>query len=239
MEKTDKKTTRHEIYTTLFNRIIQNEYPEDTWLREDLLAQEFKVSRSPVRSVLQNLEQDHLIEILPKRGARIFPFTADDLEDIYELRRELESLALQRAANTLSIQKLLEMKALILGLKENRDFHEHARIDGFFHSYLIQASGRRRLIRMLDQLYRLTQTFRELSLKQQVSKDITIHEHIELIDALCIREMDKATELLTRHIENSKIRVLTLVIQGEYGSGVPARTLNSFNALCGARFPDL
>jgi DNA-binding GntR family transcriptional regulator len=214
MEKKSNKTTRHEIYTTLFNRIIQNEYPEDTWLREDLLAREFNVSRSPVRSVLQNLEQDHLIEILPKRGARIFPFTADDLEDIYELRRELESLALRRAANSLSIQKLLEMKALILGLKENMSFQEHARVDGYFHSYLIQSSGRRRLIRMLDQLYRLTQTFRELSLKQQFSKDVTIQEHIELIDALCIRDIEKASELLTRHIENSKIRVLTLVIQG-------------------------
>ncbi|WP_319562843.1 GntR family transcriptional regulator [Marispirochaeta sp.] len=214
MEKNNTKTTRHEIYTTLFNRIIQNEYPVDTWLREDLLAREFNVSRSPVRSVLQNLEQDHLIEILPKRGARIFPFTADDLEDIYELRRELESLALRRAANSLSIQKLLEMKALILGLKDNVNFREHARVDGYLHSYLIQSSGRRRLIRMLDQLYRLTQTFRELSLEQQFSKDITIQEHIELIDALCIRDIDKASELLARHIENSKIRVLTLVIQG-------------------------
>ena len=209
---------RHDIYTILFDRIIQNYYPEDTWLREDLLAKEFDVSRSPVRSVLRNLEQDHLIEILPKRGAKILPFTADDLEDIYELRQSLELLALKRASNALSIQRLLELKAEILALKDEDDREVHARVDGELHEYLINSCGRRRLILMLQQLYRLTQTFRELSLSTDESKDITINEHLDLIDSLCIRDMHKARELLSRHIENSKIRVLTQVIQGAHGS---------------------
>ncbi len=215
MKDSEQRQTKHEIYTTLFDRIVHNKYPEETWLREDILAAEFNVSRSPVRSVLRDLEQDHLIEILPKRGARVFPFTADDLEDIYELRRDLELLAMKRSAHSLSIQRLLELKADILGMKGIVHPVEHARADSALHSYIIESSGRRRLILMLKQLYRLTQTFRELSLINETSRNATIDEHINLIDALCIRDLDKAAELLTRHIENSKIRVLTLVIQGK------------------------
>ncbi len=215
MKDTEQRQTKHDIYTTLFDRIVHNKYPEETWLREDILAAEFNVSRSPVRSVLRDLEQDHLIEILPKRGARVFPFTADDLEDIYELRRDLELLAMKRSAHSLSIQRLLELKADILGTKGVAIPVEHAKADSALHSYIIESSGRRRLILMLKQLYRLTQTFRELSLINETSRSATIEEHINLIDALCIRDLDKASELLTRHIENSKIRVLTLVIQGK------------------------
>ena len=215
MNDPEKRLSKHDIYTILFDRIIHNKYPEESWLREDLLAGEFRVSRSPVRSVLRDLEQDHLIEILPKRGARVFPFTADDLEDIYELRRDLELLAMKRSAHSLSIQRLLELKADILSLKENSQPEDHARVDGALHSYIIESSGRRRLILMLKQLYRLTQTFRELSLINQESRSSTMKEHTDLIDALCIRDLDRAASLLTGHIENSKIRVLTLVIQGK------------------------
>ena len=218
MNKTEKRMTKHDIYTVLFDRIIQNSYPEETWLREDLLAHEFNVSRSPVRSVLRNLEQDHLIEILPKRGARVFPFTADDLEDIYELRQALEQLALKRAANSLSIQRLLELKSQIIALKEDANPAAHAAVDSTLHSYLIRSSGRRRLILMLDQLYRLTQTFRELSLGSGESRTTTVAEHLELVDALCIRDIDKALGILDQHIENSKIRVLTRLIDGKMHS---------------------
>ena len=215
MKTTEKRMTQHDIYTVLFDRIIQNQYPEDSWLREDLLAAEFNVSRSPVRSVLRNLEQDHLIEILPKRGARVFPFTADDLEDIYELRQSLEQLALERAVASISIQRLLEFKARIVALKGVSDGSVHAELDSALHGYLIQSSGRRRLILMLDQLYRLTQTFRELSIRGDEIQKKTISEHLALIDALCIRDIETARELLYSHIENSKIRVLTRVIEGK------------------------
>ncbi len=206
--------TTHEIYTVLFDRIIRNHYPEDTWLREDTLAREFAVSRSPVRSVLRNLEQDNLIELLPKRGARILPFTADDLEDIYELRESLEILALRRAAQTLSIQQLLSIKSRILELRTCRDYLRHAAVDAELHGYLIRSSGRRRLGTMLNQLYRLTQTFRELCLHEQADQETTISEHLNFIDALCIRNIDHAMELLTLHIRNSKIRSLTKIIEG-------------------------
>jgi DNA-binding GntR family transcriptional regulator len=207
--------TTHEIYTSLFDRIIHNQYPPDLFLREDGLAKEFSISRTPIRNVLKRLEQDQLIEIIPNRGARIYTFTADDLEDIYEIRKSLEVLALRFALPVLSIQKLIEIRKKVQRICEKSDYLEHSTVDAELHSYLIESSGRRRLINMLNQLYHLIQTFRELGFKDTGIREITCTEHLELIDALCVRDSEGALGILENHIQSAKVRVLSKVVQGQ------------------------
>ena len=84
------------MYRTVFDRIVHGRYGPDTWLREGALANEFGLSRTPVREALRQLEQDGLLEIIPNRGARVFGFTADELEQLYEIRLSLELLALEK-----------------------------------------------------------------------------------------------------------------------------------------------
>ena len=96
-----QKKPIEEIYTALFDRIINNKFPANSWLKEDKLAEDYDVSRTPVREVLRILEQDGLVQIIPNRGARVFGFTIDDLEDIFEIRRVLESLAMEHAVPSL------------------------------------------------------------------------------------------------------------------------------------------
>ncbi len=211
----EQQRNAHAIYTTLFNRIIRNEYPNDTFLREDGIAREFSVSRTPIRNVLRRLEQDQLIELIPNRGARIFSFTADDLEDIYEIRKTLEVLALGFSMPALSIHRLIEIRNEVQLAGESRDYMVHARIDSVLHTYLIESCGRRRLITMVNQLYHLIQTFRELGFKDEEVRMSTVGEHLRLIDALCIRDADRAAQVLREHIQNSKIRILNKVINGQ------------------------
>ena len=207
-ERTSSQGVVREIYTTLLDRIVKSEYPENQWLREEAIAKEFGVSRSPVRRALRLLHQDGMVDLVPKRGARLFPFTADDIEDIYEIRKTLESLAIQVGIQNLSIQRLLSLRNQIQALREVDDPEEHTRIDGVLHSYLIEASGRRRLVSMLNELYRLSQSLRQIGLRDRNNRLATIDEHSGIIDALTVRDLDQATTLLVRHIENSKARLL-------------------------------
>jgi len=207
-ERTLSQGVVRDIYTTLLDRIVKSEYPENQWLREEAIANEFGVSRSPVRRALRLLHQDGMVDLVPKRGARLFPFTADDIEDIYEIRKTLESLAIRVGIQNLSIQRLLSLRNQIQGLREVDDPEEHTRIDGVLHSYLIEASGRRRLVSMLNELYRLSQSLREIGLRDRNNRMATIDEHSGIIDALTVRDLDQATSLLVRHIENSKARLL-------------------------------
>ena len=200
-----------EIYSTLFDRIIKGRIPPDSWLREDDLAEEFHVSRTPVRDVLRLLEQDDLIEIIPKRGARVYPFTVDDLEDIFEIRRVLESLSLEYAVPSLSIHKILEIRDLVVETKDSEDNVKLAEVDSRLHRFFIESSQRRRLINMLSELTRLLSSFRELAFIEEDVRKNTYEEHIELIDAIYVRDVESAKKILERHIRNSKNRILQTV----------------------------
>lgn len=205
----------NEIYTTLFNRIIKGEFPANTRLKEDELAEEFKVSRTPIRETLRLLQQDGLIEILPNRGARVYGFTVDDLEDIYEIRRVLEVLALDFAVPSMSINGLVELREAIEASRDVDDADNHAALDARLHGYIIESSRRRRLINMLNQLFHLMQTFRELGFRDMQVQKSTYEEHLELIDALSVRDISVAKEVLTRHIRNSKNRILQKVVRSD------------------------
>jgi DNA-binding GntR family transcriptional regulator len=202
----------NDTYTTLFDRIIHGVYPANTRLKEDELAEEFKVSRTPIRETLRLLQQDGLIEILPNRGARVYGFTVDDLEDLYEIRRVLEVLALDFAASSMSISGLVELRESIEAIKDLDDAKKHAELDAKLHGYIIESSRRRRLISMLNQLFHLLQTFRELGFRDMQVQKSTYGEHLELIDALSVRDISRAKEVLARHITNSKNRILQKVV---------------------------
>ncbi len=206
-----QKQTAEEIYTALFDRIIKNRYPPDSWLKEDKLAEEFGVSRTPVRDVLRLLEQDGLVQIIPNRGARVFGFTIDDLEDIFEIRRVLESLALEYAVPSLSIQGLKEIRDRLESAKDSENSHEIAEIDFQLHRYLIDSCGRRRIINSLNQLTHLLQTFREMGFTHEEIRESTYKEHAALIQAVSIRDIEGAKKILEQHIRNSKIRILHTV----------------------------
>lgn len=196
----------------LFDRILQGKYPADTWLKEDALAEEFNVSRTPIRQILRQLEQDGLIEIILKRGARIFPFTADDIEEIFEIRQSLEILALEMSAPTLKINDLMEIRGKIENIAQTQDSKKHTDMDEMFHKYYIETSRKKRLISMLHQLYRLIQRFRELGFRNSEVRKLATREHLAILDALCLRDVVQAKQLLENHLQQSKTRLISILI---------------------------
>ncbi len=198
-----------DIYSVLFDRIIAGKYPENTRLKEESLSEEFNISRTPIRSVLQQLDKDGLVHILPNRGARVLPFSADEIEEIYEIRKSLELLTLDISTPILSMQKLLEFKREFTNTSVDTDADKHTDLDGRFHNYLINSTDKKRLINMLNQLFRLIQRFRSLGFAEKATKESTVKEHIEIIDALCLRDVLKSKELMKKHIDNSKMIALS------------------------------
>jgi DNA-binding GntR family transcriptional regulator len=197
-----------DIYSVIFDKIIEGEYPPNTRLKEEVLSEEFKISRTPIRAVLVQLEQDGLIQITANKGARVLPFTADEIEEIYEIRKVLELLCLEISAPILSMQKLLELKKEMLNSVDKQDIKIHTELDAKLHNYIIVSTGKKRLINNLGQLFRLIQRFRSLGFMQKETKESTIREHIEILDALCMRNTVLAKELMMKHIDNSKIIAL-------------------------------
>jgi DNA-binding GntR family transcriptional regulator len=202
------------IYATLFDRIIDGEYKAGVRLKEEALASEFAVSRTPVREALRQLAQDGLVEILPKRGAKVLGFTVDDVEEIYDIRKSLEIQALRSSAQYLSIQGLKELRVELQELAKSPDYHRHQEMDAKLHNYFIEASGKKRLISILQQMFRLIQQFRELGFKDSEVRDAASQAHFSLVDALSVRDLAKAEKILETHIEESKKNAISLIVRG-------------------------
>ena len=202
-----------QIYAVLFDGIVSGEYPPNTRLKEEELAEKFDVSRTPIRVTLRQLEQDGLVEIMPKRGARVVGFSVDDVEEVYDIRKSLEIQALKTSASHLNIQGLIEIRAKMKEISRISDPKQHEEIDARIHNYFIRASGKRRLISILGQMFRLIQRFRELGFEDPSLRESAAEAHLALIDAICLRDVDKAAGILADHIEGSKIHAVSLIVR--------------------------
>ena len=207
-----EKITSLGIYDNLFGKIVSGEMPSGTRLKEIELSKQFTVSRTPVREALRMLEQDGLVKILPAQGAVAIALTPDDIEDIYDIRMILELLALDLVGSTLSLQKLSEFHEQ-MNNKRKQDSEEQAKLDTAFHQYIIDTTNRRYLIDTYGRISRLMQHIRSLGFRNPETRTRATKEHIEMIDAIMIRDIPAAKTIIRRHILNSKTFVISLLHQ--------------------------
>lgn len=102
------------IYHALREAIFRGDYKPGERLTEPGLAKLFGVSRNPIREVLRKLKSEGIVEIPPRKSARVAIYTREEIEEIIELRAELEGLSAQFATGRLTeetcalFQKLLD-----------------------------------------------------------------------------------------------------------------------------------
>jgi DNA-binding GntR family transcriptional regulator len=137
------------------------EYQPGQILNENMLAQEFGVSRSPVRNVLNRLEWEQLVRIIPRTGSMVTEIEFNKIMHVFQVRFECEVLEIQLAANQLGeSQRILlqEIKERCAALFDNKDRKTLAAVDADLRSIIHEAAGNPVLKEISDRLY--TQTFR-------------------------------------------------------------------------------
>jgi len=205
------KYTKKEIYSILFQKIANGGYKDGKRLKEKEIAEYFNVSRTPIRVVLQQLAQDGLIQIHPNRGAIVRSLTPDDIEEIYEIRKNLEILALEYAVNIINLGELNKIQNKIINLQKKPDVAGAIKCDDELHLFIYQSSGKFRIINILNQLMRITERFRDMGFRDKAILDRVNIEHLELIDALVERDFHKGKTILAQHLDNSKIATLRFI----------------------------
>ena len=201
------------MFTIIFQRIIEGKYPVNLRLKENELAAEFNLSRTPVREVLRQLEQYGLIEILPRRGASIIPFSSDDIEEIYELRKTLEVLALRFAQPFLCLDRLNEIRLRIKELKSIKHSHNELSLDQGLHSYIVESCNKRRIQTILRPILRLMRSFSYLGIDNPKREEKAANDHMNILTALITGDYNKARHCLEEHIERSKKDAISNLFQ--------------------------
>jgi len=169
----DGQAVVDELAATIQARVLSGEIATGTRLRQETLAAEFGVIRTPVREALRKLQAGGLVEVQPRRGALVRRPSARDVREAYEVRAELEGLAAGLAASRIrdgELRRLREAQELfrhsidsLLAWREGRMAHEppaagpHGEwmsANDAFHLAIQEAAGNRRLRATLADLHK-------------------------------------------------------------------------------------
>ncbi len=157
------------IAATLQTRVLSGEIPTGARLRQEALAAEFGVSRTPVREALRKLQAGGLVELAPHRGAVVRGPSAREIREAYVVRAELEGLAAELATTRIHEQQLQGLRDSVAlfrrsigSIVERRrsgsgratsDIENWTRANDSFHQGILEAAGNERLRATLFDLH--------------------------------------------------------------------------------------
>lgn len=210
------KTTRTvDAYGRLKAEIRSNRMPPGYLAPEPEIALRLGMSRTPVREALIRLEAEGLVELIPRRGARVLPIHADDMREIYEILTALEpEAAASLAARKPSDRELAPLDEATSEMERalaDDDLDRWATADDAFHQKLIQLHGNRRMSEFVGALYDQAHRARMVTLRLRERPTKSTEEHREILE--CIREgdADATREAFRRHRVRTMAELLDIL----------------------------
>lgn len=192
------------VYETVLDAILSGRLATGTVVSEVALAKQLQVSRTPVHDALRQLAKDGLIRQEANRRAVVAKFSAEDVFDIFEMRKLLEGEAARRAATRMDRPARAELRATIVELQADLNAPDWiARwtdYDDRFHAAIAQASGSARLAQDISRYRMLHRGINRLSTTVQVLQQ-AMEEHARILDALDARNAKAAQTAMTDHIQ--------------------------------------
>jgi DNA-binding GntR family transcriptional regulator len=198
---------RQIVYEKLKDAILTGAVPKGTKLYESKIAQETGISRTPVREALHALERDMLITAIDKVGYRIVDTDLEDLDEISEIRKTVETLALKKAIGRVGDH---EIRALEENLKKSekavadRKADLFVRLDAEFHRLLCSLGHRERLMRMADTLRKEMHRFRNRTKLNHALAAESFKYHQKIVMFLKMKDYRNARKALNDHIDHAK-----------------------------------
>jgi DNA-binding GntR family transcriptional regulator len=206
----ERQSTPAQITEVLEREILEGALRPGDRLREVQLAETFGVSRNTLREALRDLERDGLITHLAHRGAIVTKLTAEQVGELYGARAVLELAGLRLAAG--SDGALADLDATIERLERatrRRDIRGLLEYDFAFHRTLVEQLGNPRLSAFFATLQRELRLV--LSRLDSDDPDPQVGEHREMLETLREGRVEEAEELLTRHLDVARARVVEML----------------------------
>lgn len=202
--------------------IISSRLPPGSMHLESDLAALLGMSRTPVREAAIALAARGLVEVRPRRGIRILPIAAEDMEEIYSILTERESLAAWQAAKAGVPQSdLKKMRALIDAMDRalvRDDRSAWAEADAEFHRKLVRLAGNWRLEQVVATFSDQVQRARLVTLYLRPAPSRSNRDHRRLVDALAAADPEAAREIHRAHRLEAKALMIDLIRKLGVGS---------------------
>lgn len=205
----NKESLADQISQELQNRIVNVEISQGEKIDVGELEREFGVSRAPVREALQSLVDQGLVEVKPRVGYFAVELTPKQIKDICELRRLLETFALEHSINEIKKVKLERLYRESLELRDSDFSQETLRLrfdqaDEEIHEMIIENSSNEFLKDFTERIHNLIALTRHLNERIEEANK----EHLKLIDAILDRDLQRAKDKLKKHLDNVEVEII-------------------------------
>jgi len=196
---------KHKAYAALKNAIVAMDVyrsRDDIRLDERKLAQDFGISRTPVREAMAQLESEGFVRSVPRRGIYVVRKTKREVIEMITVWAALESMAarlITKVATDEEIAALRKMFATFENGQLRAHLDEYSDVNIEFHQTIIRLSRNRVLIDIAANLFTHMRMIRRKTIGEQDRADRSIRDHMNIIEALEARLTDRAEDLVRDH----------------------------------------
>lgn len=192
------------VASILSDAIIKGQLEPGDRLSESVIAREMGLSRAPVREAARLLESSGLVSYQPNRGFFVRKISAQQLDDLYDLRIAIEVAAARRVVregdDTLLEGLRDQLKTLQAVSSPDVDMHAQVEADMEFHRRMIQASGNPRFLEIFEKIARETELSIVVIGKLYGDPQWIADTHIPILDALAARDEAQTVAAIEYHI---------------------------------------
>lgn len=200
----ESKIETEDIYEILKRRIIHLEYQPGLVLNEIELADEFNISRTPIRKVFQQLNNDKLLNIVPRFGAQVTPIDFKQMKSIFEITREFDPFAVRLAVERISDDKINELEKIITRLENydiEKDYQNAINDDEQFHKIIYSSCGNPWLEEILASLHYHTERLWHYCEQYFDTMNLFTNTLGKILEAIKEKDSDKAERYAKEHID--------------------------------------
>ncbi|EEX11479.1 transcriptional regulator, GntR family [Ruegeria lacuscaerulensis ITI-1157] len=212
------------IASDLRERILSGDLAEGETIRQEALAEDYDVSRMPVREALKQLDAEGLVQLTNNRGARVTRHSLSEIGEIFDLRSLLETDLFRRAIPRMTQSDFARCEQLLDQMEASYDANDVSRwgaLNYRYHAALYAAAGRGLTNELLHRVSLQSDRYVRMHLSVMHQREPARREHCELLRLARKRQVDAACALLARHIGRTKDQLLQLVAARRADENVP------------------
>lgn len=198
------------VFDRLEEEIVSGVLQSGTVLTESELSARYGVSRTPVREALRRLEQEQLI-VEKGKGIQIRGITVENVREIFEIRKVLETEAVRLCTARIRPEVLTELRQVVELQRVYAEFGGKEKLhssDSEFHRAIYENCGNATMGDILAVLHRKLSRYRQMSAETDDRSGKMYTEHLAIWQAMADGDGDRAAALTLQHIENAEAHIL-------------------------------
>lgn len=192
--------------------ILSGALPPGARLDQVELAKRLDVSRHPIRQAIERLAERGFVAVTPHRSAIVAEISSDDMKYLYVVRRALEPLAIREAFCAIDeglARRAAELHQAMQRAADAMELDAFMESNRMFHLALWAACKNPHLVRTVESLFDLSERYQRTSLAQPGRMQRSNRDHLQMVEALQARDVERLIGLISEHNELTKAAVDT------------------------------